>query len=99
MSRLIAMHAHTCPCCPHDLLRHVRATGVYWFCPHCYQEMPIVEEEIKWLKSERKQVEILAARFIEESKFKVVATNSNRDRQQMKNSKVRGEKSKVILNF
>ncbi len=95
MSRVIATtHAHTCPCCPHDLLRHVRATGIYWFCPHCYQEMPIVEEEFKWLKG-RKQVEILAAKFIEEN-FEVVATNSNRDRQQ-KNSIVRGAKSKVIL--
>ena len=97
MSRVIAtMHAPICPCCPHDLLRHVRATGIYWFCPHCYQEMPIIEEEeFRWLKR-RKHVETIAARFIEEGKFEVVATSSNRDRQQ-KNSRVKGEKSKIIL--
>ena len=96
MSRVIAtMHAPICPCCPHDLLRHVRARGIYWFCPHCYQEMPITEEEeSRWLKG-RKHVETLTARFIEEG-FEVVATNSNREKQQ-KNSIVRGEKSKVIL--
>lgn len=30
----------TCPCCSGRLLRHVRATGVYWFCSYCRQEMP-----------------------------------------------------------
>lgn len=29
-----------CPCCPGNLLRHVRSSGVYWFCPNCRQEMP-----------------------------------------------------------
>lgn len=35
---------HTCPCCGNFLLRHLRSQGIYWFCPHCYQEMPILEE-------------------------------------------------------
>ncbi|OKH38072.1 hypothetical protein NIES2119_10955 [[Phormidium ambiguum] IAM M-71] len=30
----------TCPCCSNTLLRHIRSTGIYWFCSHCYQEMP-----------------------------------------------------------
>lgn len=30
----------SCPCCSNTLLRHIRSTGVYWFCKHCYQEMP-----------------------------------------------------------
>jgi hypothetical protein len=30
----------TCPCCSGVLLRHVRRDGVYWFCNHCWQEMP-----------------------------------------------------------
>jgi len=30
----------TCPCCTDTLLRHVRGAGIYWFCPHCHQEMP-----------------------------------------------------------
>lgn len=29
-----------CPCCSSTLLRHVRHTGVYWYCSHCYEEMP-----------------------------------------------------------
>ncbi|TVQ18022.1 MAG: hypothetical protein EA367_15915 [Leptolyngbya sp. DLM2.Bin15] len=31
---------NTCPCCSEPLLRHARRGGVYWFCPHCRQEMP-----------------------------------------------------------
>ncbi len=29
------------------MLRHVRNSGVYWFCPHCYQEMPNLETLVK----------------------------------------------------
>ncbi len=31
---------NSCPCCTAMLLRHVRHNDVYWFCPHCWQEMP-----------------------------------------------------------
>ncbi len=31
---------NTCPCCSERLLRHARHNRVYWFCPHCRQEMP-----------------------------------------------------------
>jgi ribosomal protein L37AE/L43A len=31
---------NTCPCCSEQLLRHARHNRVYWFCPHCWQEMP-----------------------------------------------------------
>ncbi len=31
---------NNCPCCSSSLLRHARNSGVYWFCPHCWQEMP-----------------------------------------------------------
>ncbi|MBW4691813.1 MAG: hypothetical protein KME27_08580 [Lyngbya sp. HA4199-MV5] len=31
-----------CPCCGEVLLRHARHTGVYWFCTHCWQEMPVL---------------------------------------------------------
>ncbi len=34
------MLSHTCPCCSDTLLRHIRTGEVYWFCRHCYQEMP-----------------------------------------------------------
>jgi ribosomal protein L37AE/L43A len=29
-----------CPCCSDKLLRHARNSGIYWFCPSCWQEMP-----------------------------------------------------------
>jgi len=29
-----------CPCCSYPLLRHIRSTGMYWYCSHCHQEMP-----------------------------------------------------------
>lgn len=32
--------APVCPCCSEKLLRHVRQGKVYWFCTHCWQEMP-----------------------------------------------------------
>ena len=31
-----------CPCCSGNLLRHVRAGGLYWMCLRCRQEMPII---------------------------------------------------------
>ena len=31
-----------CPCCGEVLLRHARHAGVYWFCTHCWQEMPVL---------------------------------------------------------
>ncbi len=34
------MKNHTCPCCSHPLLRHVSFKRTFWFCSHCYQEMP-----------------------------------------------------------
>jgi uncharacterized Zn finger protein (UPF0148 family) len=35
---------NTCPCCSTQLLRHARHNGVYLFCPHCWQEMPDLNE-------------------------------------------------------
>jgi ribosomal protein L37AE/L43A len=34
---------NSCPCCSHQLLRHIRCSNVYWFCSHCRQEMPNFE--------------------------------------------------------
>jgi hypothetical protein len=34
-----------CPCCSGILLRHARHQGIYWFCPHCWQEMPDLASE------------------------------------------------------
>jgi len=33
----------TCPCCSHQMLRHVRHQRVYWFCRQCWQEMPLLD--------------------------------------------------------
>ncbi|MBE9041187.1 hypothetical protein IQ235_10395 [Oscillatoriales cyanobacterium LEGE 11467] len=33
-----------CPCCSHRMLRHIRDRKVYWFCCHCWQEMPDLSE-------------------------------------------------------
>ncbi len=30
-----------CPCCSTLLLEHIRGTETYWFCRHCWQEMPV----------------------------------------------------------
>lgn len=34
------MKKHICPCCSHALLQHVSFKRTFWFCSHCYQEMP-----------------------------------------------------------
>ncbi|MEB3336136.1 MAG: hypothetical protein VKJ46_01650 [Leptolyngbyaceae bacterium] len=36
-----------CPCCSEQLLRHVRHNSVYWFCTHCWQEMPALPLIVK----------------------------------------------------
>lgn len=33
-----------CPCCSNQMLRHVRQSNAYWFCRHCWQEMPAFSE-------------------------------------------------------
>jgi hypothetical protein len=33
-----------CPCCSAPMLRHARRDGLYWFCPHCWQEMPDLDQ-------------------------------------------------------
>jgi DNA-directed RNA polymerase subunit M/transcription elongation factor TFIIS len=30
-----------CPCCSNLLLQHIRGSELYWFCRHCWQEMPV----------------------------------------------------------
>ncbi len=36
----------TCPCCSAKVLRHARHGSIYWFCHHCWQEMPDLELEM-----------------------------------------------------
>lgn len=40
------MVASTCPYCSHTLLRQVRSRRVYWFCSHCYQEIPYPAQNV-----------------------------------------------------
>ena len=34
---------HYCPCCRDTLLCHISHNHVYWFCPSCWQEMPVCD--------------------------------------------------------
>ncbi|MBX2862906.1 MAG: hypothetical protein KTR27_05070 [Leptolyngbyaceae cyanobacterium MAG.088] len=31
---------NTCLCCDSSLLRHIRHSSLYWYCPTCRQDMP-----------------------------------------------------------
>lgn len=31
---------NACPFCSHALLRHIRHSHLYWFCPNCRQDIP-----------------------------------------------------------
>lgn len=42
-----------CPCCSEVLLLHIRHAEIYWFCRHCWSEMPVsMEEELSLLPQE-----------------------------------------------
>jgi len=34
---------HSCLFCSQPLLRHISQQGIYWFCSHCHQEIPDIE--------------------------------------------------------
>ncbi|NES23043.1 MAG: hypothetical protein F6K41_30025 [Symploca sp. SIO3E6] len=34
---------HPCLYCSQPLLRHISNQGIYWFCSHCHQEIPDIE--------------------------------------------------------
>ncbi|MGD1703706.1 hypothetical protein [Dapis sp. BLCC M229] len=61
---------HTCPCCSTTLLRHVRHNSIYWYCPHCREEMPDLESMLlsrsqlsqsygSWLELRKQNSEVL----------------------------------------
>ncbi|MCC0176710.1 hypothetical protein I4641_06925 [Waterburya agarophytonicola K14] len=39
-----------CPCCSTPLLHHFSDRREYWFCRHCWQEMPIVDRDLHQAK-------------------------------------------------
>jgi len=43
---------NTCPCCSEPLLRHIRRNSVYWFCPRCWQIMPLLDAVLNNINSE-----------------------------------------------
>ncbi len=44
----MSMESETCPCCgSFEMLRHVRAGGVYWFCMSCRQEVPLLRSVLE----------------------------------------------------
>nr|WP_225938589.1 hypothetical protein [Kovacikia minuta] len=49
----------TCPCCSNTLLRHIRSHQIYWFCPHCWQEMPNLDAIVGLSPQYRYQLETL----------------------------------------
>jgi ribosomal protein L37AE/L43A len=54
------MNPHNpCPCCSEPLLRHARRGGVYWFCPHCHQEMPNLSSTLTALAAARQPRKVL----------------------------------------
>ena len=38
---------NNCPCCSNQMLRHSRNSQIYWYCPHCRQEMPNLVDKLK----------------------------------------------------
>ncbi len=50
---------NACPCCSTQLLRHARHNGVYWFCSHCWQEMPDLASMISSRNQRVQQLERL----------------------------------------
>lgn len=36
-------HLTICPCCSTPMLHHLEHGREYWFCRHCWQEMPDLE--------------------------------------------------------
>ncbi|MDY6782187.1 MAG: hypothetical protein SW833_06480 [Cyanobacteriota bacterium] len=38
---------NNCPCCSTQMLRHIRPRHLYWYCPHCRQEMPNFEDWVQ----------------------------------------------------
>ncbi|MBD2736341.1 hypothetical protein H6H03_21035 [Nostoc paludosum FACHB-159] len=35
---------NNCPCCSHQLLRHIRRQEIYYFCRTCWLEMPVLKQ-------------------------------------------------------
>jgi DNA-directed RNA polymerase subunit M/transcription elongation factor TFIIS len=67
-----------CPCCSNTLLQHIRGSEVYWFCRHCWQEMPVWEENSNSLSKEIVEVEDVPNILRHQKKATTNAFNSKR---------------------
>jgi len=47
-----------CLCCHNTLLRHIRQSQVYWYCPNCHQEMPQATATLSFKVCVSNQVQI-----------------------------------------
>lgn len=59
-----------CPCCGEVLLRHARHTGIYWFCTHCWQEMPVLALDTTKLRYDFSSPSSLASLLVGGSKLR-----------------------------
>lgn len=58
-----------CPCCSYPMLRHINNKRCYWFCRHCWQEMPDLTAETNYNQSPA----YLSTRSLSLNKSKTIA--------------------------
>jgi hypothetical protein len=64
-----------CPCCSRLLLQHICGSGTYWFCRHCWQEMPAFDWEPSALLSKLMIAEFSISQSSQENSWTYVNTN------------------------
>ncbi|WP_071525282.1 hypothetical protein [Spirulina subsalsa] len=65
----------SCPCCSSTLLRHIRHSGVYWYCSHCHSEMPNFAEHTQRGILGLSQVSVNTALVLQFERSKVAAAS------------------------
>lgn len=68
--RRLQVLMNTCPCCSAPLLRHARRGEIYWFCPHCRQEMPNLSSAILGCRHSIEVVTVSGALVVKEDMLK-----------------------------
>jgi hypothetical protein len=65
---------NTCPCCSERLLRHVRTGSIYWFCSHCWQEMPNLQSTLA--ERQASELGILERLVLKSNQVAAITANS-----------------------
>ena len=52
-----------CPCCSRPLLHHLDHHREYWFCRHCWQEMPDLSANLEKKQQSSTRIMNLSANF------------------------------------